>query len=237
MLIWSLRGGDHWRFTLHAYPFYLVAAFHALFAAAAGVAGVLRGRGRETAQPLRTRRTAFAAAALVVLAALALVGDRWAPYLVARESISAGNSTTIGAGPNDAPFFGDGWSGLVVGGNVVARLSTAERSTLWVPMPAGRAYRLVIRIDPIPFEGAPPQTVQLRLEDREIARLALAWNPQRVGAYEVDVPAALTPGRRSRLDFVSEYRLPLERAGAAFPELPRSITAGFRLWYVRVTPR
>ena len=237
MLIWSLRGGDHWRFTLHAYPFYLVAAFHVLFAASAFVAAMLRGQGREMLQPPRSRRAAAVAAGMIGVAILALVGDRWAPYLVARESVAAGNPTTIGAGPKDGVFFADGWSGLVVGGNVVARLSTAERSTIWLPMPVRRAYRLVLRMDPIPFDSAPPQHVQVLLGGREVAKLALTWNPQRIGAYEIDVPVEIVAGGRTRLDFVADYRWPLDRAGPAFPELARSVTAGFRLWYVRLTPQ
>ncbi len=237
MLIWSLRGGDHWRFTLHAYPFYLVAAFHFLFASGAVLVAVARGRGRETLEGVRPRRVAAIAAAMIAIAALARFADRWAPYLVARESLATNNATTIGAGPKDGVFFGEGWSPLVVGGNVVARLQTAERSTLWVPLPARRPYRLVIRMDPIPFDGAPPQRVRVLLDGREIAALALTWNPQRVGAYQIEVPADVVPGGRARLEFVSDYRLPLDRAGSAFPELPRSVSAGLRLWYVRLTPQ
>ncbi len=118
---------------------------------------------------------------------------------------------------------------------MVARLGTGVRSTIWLPLPERRPYRLVIRMDPLPFEEAPPQRVRVFVDRHIIGVFTLDWNPERVGAYTVDIPAGLVPAGRTRLELMPDHVRPLDKIDA-FPELPRSLAAGFRLWYVRLTP-
>ena len=236
MITWSLRGGDHWRFTMHAYPFYLVAAFTFLITLGQAAGALVRDGVRRTVARVPVRRTLVACGVLVLTVGLARLESYWTPYLVARECLKAGDPASVEAGPNDGVFFKEGWSDLVRGGNVVARLATGSRSTIWLPLPERRPYRLVIRMDPVPFEDAPPQRVRVFLDRRGVGVFSLNWNPERVGTYIVEIPAEWVSTGPTRLELMADYLQPLDKI-EAFPELPRSLAAGFRLWYVRLTPR
>ena len=91
------------------------------------------------AKPWRrsTRHQILRAAAIVL--ALVVVAGAWpfaVPYAVAREALTYGGAATIAAGPRDRWFFADGWSGLVVEGNVTMRFaanSLAQRSESFCP--------------------------------------------------------------------------------------------------------
>jgi 4-amino-4-deoxy-L-arabinose transferase-like glycosyltransferase len=236
MLIWSIRGGDHWRFTMQTYPFYLVAAFSFAFAIGAGALRIARQGVRPTLACVNSRRALQAGGLGLLVVGLALLEDHWIPYLIARESLQTGASTSVAAGPGDGVFFTDGWSDLVQGGAVVARLATKKVVTVQLPVPERRAYRLVIRMDPIVPDATPPQRVRAFLGGHAIGVFTLTWNPERVGAYTVDVPAGLVPPGRTQLELMADDLVPLAQAGNAFPELPRDLQAAFRLWYVRLGP-
>ena len=236
MLIWSIRGGDHWRFTLHVYPFYLAAAFQFAFAIVTGAIRVAREGVAATIARLNVRRVVLAVTAGAIVLGLALLEDYWIPYLVAKESLRTGASTSVMAGPDDGVFFTDGWSDLVQGGAVIARLATKQVATIYVPLPERRGYRLVIRMDPVVPEATPPQHVRVYLGGHAVGVFTLDWNPERVGAYVADIPAGLVRPGRTQLDLMADDLLPLERAGKAFPELSRHVRAAFRLWYVRLVP-
>ena len=236
MLTWSLRGGDHWRFTMQAYPFYLVAAFQFAFATATGMIRVARDGVRATLARVNLRRALPAGAAGLLVVGLALLEGHWIPFLVAGESLRVGNSTSVAAGPDDAVFFTEGWSELVRGGAVVARLSTRRIATIKLPLPERRPYRLVLRMDPIVPDATPPQRVRVFLGGHAVGIFTLTWNPERVGAYTIDIPAGLVPPGRTPLELMVDDLVPLAQAGNAFPELPRDLQAAFRLWYVRLGP-
>ena len=193
-----------------------------------------RRHGDHRAHQRPAHRPAVAAGAIVL--SLALLEDYWIPYLVAKESLETGASTSVMAGPDDGVFFTDGWSDLVQGGAVIARLATKQVATIYVPLPERRGYRLIIRMDPVVPDATPPQHVRVYLGGHAVGVFTLDWNPERVGAYITDIPAGLVQPGRTQLDLMADDLLPLERAGKAFPELSRDVRAAFRLWYVRVVP-
>ena len=233
MVTWSVGDGGAWRFTMPAYPFYLVAAVWF-----AGEAVRLAVGGRHAERRARLLREAPPRIAVAGALAIAfMVFHRQMPYFVERESLRRGEAVTIGASDRDRAFFVDGWTALAREGNVTARLAAGDRATLMIPLPDRRAYHLVLRMDPLPFQGSPPQRVRVLLEGRALAEWPLAFSPERVGAYEFDIPAdAVVPGRR-RLELVADFAKPMEETGGAFPEIPRDQPAAFRLWYVRVIPQ
>jgi hypothetical protein len=57
------------------------------------------------------------------------------------------------------------------------------------------------------------------VNNQRVASFQMAWNPQRVGAYDFHVPAALVTPGTNRITFMSD------RDGR------------FKLWYVRVRPQ
>jgi hypothetical protein len=158
------------------------------------------------------------------------------PHLIARDRLLRGEAAYVVAGPRDKLVFSSGWSDLVTTGNVVARFAARRIVSLHVPMPEPRPYHIVLRMDPLNFEGALDQRVRVMIGGVMRGQFVLAWNPEKVGTYELDVPAAaFTPGR-VRLDFEADHLDALSLAGDAYPELPRHQVVAFRLWYAGVIP-
>jgi Dolichyl-phosphate-mannose-protein mannosyltransferase len=218
---WTVRGGAEWRLTLFAYSFYLVAAFWCLEQIA-----------RRRVLLVRPRH--ILATACLVLAAVC-----WTflmPYLVVREALAQGDPAMIRAGERDRFLFAGGWSPLVVTANVTARFSTEREATIRLPLPDPRPYSLLFRIDPLHYPGAPPQRVHVSLNGQDIGVLDLTWNPERVGEYRVAVPPSAVRRGVNTLALRAENMVPMERAGAAFPEVPRNREVGLRLWYMLVLP-
>jgi hypothetical protein len=233
MVTWPVGDGAAWRFTMPAYPFYLVAAVWF-----AGEAVRLADLARHAAwrADLPARALPRLAIALGV-AAVFLAFTHWIPYLVARESLGRGDATTIAVSGRDGVFFADGWTGLAREGNVTARMAAGERATLVLPLPGRRAYHVMLRMDPLPFAGAPPQRVRASVDGHPLAEWTLVYSPERVGAYALDIPADFARAGRTRLELTADYVRPMAAAGDAFPEIPRDQPAAFRFWYVRITPR
>jgi hypothetical protein len=92
-------------------------------------------------------------------------------------------------------------------------------------------------MDPVPLTAAAVQHVRVLINGREAGAFDLTWDPQRVGAYTIDVPAQAAPGGRARFDFVADRVSPVGQAVTMFPDLASAASVAFRLWYVRVTPQ
>jgi 4-amino-4-deoxy-L-arabinose transferase-like glycosyltransferase len=233
MVTWTVGDGAAWRFTMPAYPFYLAAA---VWFAGEAIRWALKARDAEwrAARPARALpRLAIA----IGLVALFFAVTRQMPYLVARESLLRGQDTSVAAGDRDLVFFADGWTGLAREGNVTARMAAGERAALVLPLPERRGYHVMLRMDPLPFAGAPPQRVRVSLDGHPLAEWTLVYSPERVGAYELDIPADLVDPGRARLELAADFVRPMAAAGDAYPEIPRDQPAAFRFWYARITPR
>ena len=237
MMTWPVRGGAEWRFTLHAYPFYLLAACgfvrhivvfsRRLFATGLNATMTDLNRGRLV------RRAAVLLLPVVAAPVLAF----GVPYLIARASIERGEASYLVAGPRDRLVFTDGWSAPVTEGNVVARFATQRVATLHLPLSRRRPYSIILRMDPLHDVGAAGQRVRVFLDGAALDTVTLSWDPKRVGSYTVNVPAgAVNPGR-VRLDLVADRLDPVSRVGDRFPELRRDQAVAFRLWYVGVVPK
>ncbi len=121
------------------------------------------------------------------------------------------------AGPRDRWFFVDGWSQTVVEGNVTSRFAVKQPATLRIFLPKSRPYELTLRVNPIDPSAAVSAGRQCLAQRKSSRRSGLGWNPDRIGQYEVTIPAGIVaPG-------VQHLRL-------------RS-TGGFKLWYVLITPK
>lgn len=236
MLTWTIPGGTEWRFTLHAYPFYLLASFWMLDRVVRTVLAAFRAGIAESSAQLFRRKNLRVVLALTVLA---LGGAVWAfavPFLMVRESLSAGEPTAIVAGERDRWLFANGWSDLVVTENVRARFATKPLATVRLPLPEARPYRLVLRMDPLSYPAAAPQKVRVLINRNLLAVFELSWNPLRVGEYEVSLPRGLVRQGLNDVTLWSEVMVPIGRAGTAFPEIARDQPVGLRLWYVLIIP-
>jgi hypothetical protein len=228
---WSLGSGQQWRFTMHVYPIYLVAAA----AAVVGAAGVVRGFWRRGAPVTREQLGLLGrqAAAIVLVALAGTAVYIGLPWLVVNEAIAAGDSTSVATGKRDTLFYRAGWSPHHKDG-ITVRVSTAQWGVVAFPLPARRDYDLVLRLDPV--APSAHQRVRIQLNRQPIATLDLAWSPDRVGSYRVRLPAAAVRAGRNELVIVPEPVVPAGDAGPMFAWLDPRQPIGVRVWYLRVLP-
>ncbi len=213
-MTWTVLGGAEWRLTFFAYAFYLVAAFSLVDKTVRIARVVFLSRDASLWTQVNRRRILSSAA---IVFALVLVAVGWwiaAPYAVTREALHYEGAATIAAGPRDRWFFVDGWSRLVVEGNVTMRFAAPPGADLRIVLPEARSYALTLRADPVDRSAAARQILRASLNGTHLDDFVLQWNPERIGQYQVTVPAgSFAPG---------DQRLEL-----------RSDTA-FKLWYARV---
>jgi hypothetical protein len=230
MVTWNVGGGSEWRFTMHAYPFYLVAAGCAAVGAVrvARILAVNRTALRRTSVvPLAVRAGVVAAAASVGVMAYFVL-----PWFVTREAIADGASTSVDTGERDLVFYRSGWSPAHKEG-ITVRISRGERSVVRIPLPEKRHYEIVLRIDPI--DPARPEPVNVLFNRHLVGVLRLSWNPERVGSYRVLVRDHMVRAD-NELTIIPGALVPAGSAGPRFAWLDPADRIGVRLWYVRVLP-
>jgi hypothetical protein len=213
-MTWTVLGGAEWRLTLFAYAFYLIAAFWVVDRGARLVRAAFVARDPKPWAQI-TRHQILRTASIVL--ALALAAGVWSvavPYALVREEFRYTGAATVVAGLRDRWFFVDGWSGLVVEGNVKTRFAAAPGATLRIPLPEARSYALTLRVDPVDPPAAAQHIVHVSLNGTRLDDLVLRWNPERIGEYDVTVPSGMfDPG--------SQY-------------LGLHSDTAFKLWYVRI---
>jgi hypothetical protein len=216
-MTWTVVGGAEWRLTLFAYAFYLVAAFWFVQRMVRFLRATIIARDARPWEYVSRPEIVRAVALLLALVVVARVWWIGGPYAVARESLTYGDPTTVMAGPRDRWFFDEGWSGLVVEGNVTTRFAEASSATLRLFLPEARSYGLIFRVNPVDPAAASRQIVQVSLNGTRIVDLPLSWNPERIGQYHITIPAGIvTPG-------VQYFGLHSDSA--------------FKLWYVHIVPQ
>jgi 4-amino-4-deoxy-L-arabinose transferase-like glycosyltransferase len=226
---WDVSGGGEWRFTLHAYPFYLVAGFAAFEAAARFL---VRARYRE----MRFGRIAPRAAALLGAGLALWIAAAWLNYKRTEESIAAGREATVFVGPRDRAFFTEGWYAPLRRGNVRVRFSRGPRAVMRLPLRAGRSYALRLRLDPVPLAGAPPTVARVLLNGVAVAELSLEWDERRIGSYEALLPRESLRDGDNRLELVAD-RSTLTRSVQPETEgIPAGWDTAFQVWYIQLSP-
>ncbi len=228
---WNIAGGREWRFVMHVYPIYLMAAWYTVEFVVRG-ARALRDPPRR--QALRRPRAIATGAGAAAAIALTVFAYGRLPYLVYWEALRKGDEVTIPAGNRDGAFYSKGWSPWNTEGAVTARVVLGTRGTIALPLPERRPYRITMRIDPA--TPAEPRNVSVLLNGRFLKRLGLEWNPQRVGSYSVDVePEFVRPGAAS-LQLVADSALPARAAGPRYAWIDPDTPVSLRVWYVRIHP-
>lgn len=218
---WNLGGGAEWRFTMHVYAIYIVAAIDAF-------AGAIRlARLRPALRPIALR------AAAVVAGAVTAVGIYVAlPWFTTREAIANREAVTIEANDRGRVFYRRGWSRSHTEGVANVRVSRGARTTVHIPLPAKRPYEVVLRLDPV----APgrQERVSVLFNTQLVGRIGLTWDPQRVGAYRVSLPAEWVKVGDNQITLVPETTVTAGSAGERFTWLDPAEVVGVRMWYVRV---
>ena len=229
----------NWRFTLHAYPFLLIAAAAATITLARSL--VAPGRA-ELARVLRVPRLSTAVTFWGTGVAVALVcvwiGTRLLPARVFAEALTKQGEAGFTVGERDSAFLGEGWSAELGKGTVRTRAALGE-GEVFISLPDVNDYLATLRLDPFPrpMSDSPARLAVLDvvLNDVHIGSLPLRWNPERVGAYDVTLPRAVVRQGRNRMVLrVQQTPAAQPAAGQRIP----GITDGdaFALWYVRLRP-
>jgi hypothetical protein len=227
-LTWNVAGGGEWRFTMHAYPFYMLAALSALAWACRGVTALWRRPWRESRIAWKPVAPAAAGAGVYILVyALYLA----LPWFVVREAIATNHDISIETGARDITFFGTGWSRPYQDG-LTFRVSQAERAVVRIPLPSRQLYHLVLRLDPVAPERQHRVTVLLNRQ--LLAILPLTWNPERVGTYPLQLPTDKVRVGINELTIVPDMMVAAESAGLPFASRDPAVLLGVKLWYVRV---
>ena len=227
-ITWNVAGGGEWRFSMHGYPFYLLAAVDAI-AAVWGAA--LRVQKRSLGTNPFAWRPVVRVGAVVAGVGLACGMYFVLPWFVVREAIASGNDISVQTGTRDRVFFGAGWSAPYKDG-LTFRVSEAERSVIRIPLPTRRTYQVVLRLDPVAPER---QRRAIVLLNRQLlANLQLTSNLDRVGTYPLQLPADKVRVGINELTIVPDALVPAEVGGARFDWRNPQDLLGVRLWYVRV---
>ena len=222
-MTWRLIGD--WRFTEHAYPFFLIAAAGLCVTVLERCRHLSLATLRAYSGPSTRQLVAVMSAAGIALSAYWIVA-RWLPVAVAREALARGEEVTFAAGGRDRSFFTLGWSASQAAGNVTSRTTTGRTGVVQLPLLRGSTYEATFRIDPFPRPPATAETtlptVRLFVNGQPAGRIALTWDPDRVGLYTIALPAILSSTTTIEL-------VPEEADGR--PGSPKIL-----LWYVRVHP-
>jgi hypothetical protein len=228
MVTWNVAGGGEWRFTMHAYPFYLVAAGVAVAGGVPLARSLSAGPGRRTI----ARQAALRVAAVAGVLLIGVVVYAGAPWFVIREAIGRGESTSIETGSRDQVFYRSGWTAPHREG-IWVRVSRGERSRVQIPLAAARTYDIVLRIDPA--DPARQDRVSVLFNGHFVGALRLSQNPDRVGSYSVRVQPHMVRSD-NELVIVPETLVAAGSAGPRFSWIDPDERIGVRLWYVRVIP-
>ena len=227
-LTWNVGAGGEWRFTMHAYPIYLLASMSGLALIWQALSTLRRNRWRPAPIP-RPVLLGWVTGTIVVAAVIAMYIVL--PWFVVREQISSGADVSIETGNRDGVFFSDGWSEPYADG-LTFRLSTADRAIVRFPLPTRRTYQIVLRLDPVSPEQQHRAVVLLNRQ--LLATLLLTWNPERVGTYLLVVPEDRVRVGMNELTIVPDTLVAAQSAGPRYAARDVGDRLGVRLWYVRV---
>jgi hypothetical protein len=224
---WNIGDGGAFRFTMHAYPFYIVSGIYVI----ASVLPVVASAARTRQLPRPSRRAAWFGAAGLAVAAVAVCAYHLLPWLVLREAIAAREDVNIETGGRDWIFFRDGWS-PPHNESITVRVSHGNRSVVWLPLPSKRDYDIVLRVDPVAPEAG--QQLSVLFNGHFVSRVRLGFDPQRVGSYRFRVREQQVGRGLNQLVLAPEPAVPAAETGPRFAWLPPDTRIGVRLWYVRV---
>ena len=231
---WRIPGGAEWRFTLHAYPFYLIAAAAAVELTvrhARSLPDMIRTRfGRPDRQTVVLGIGALAIGVTAGAAAFAL------PYVEAREELSAGEATVISA-ERGGIFFGRGWSRAIALGDTWMRFPLKPRVALRVPLPRQQDYAVSFRIDPFEPAANQPQLIGVFLNGRQLATFVSGLTPETPAGYLVPIPGSQVRPGLNTFELAAAHQIPARELRSRAAGVGQRHAVGFRFWFVRIAPR
>jgi len=196
---WEIPGGAEWRFTMHAYPIYLIAAASFLTTCAAAITSLSKGGAPAW------RRIMGRAAASVVLAGTVAATLLWLPYVRVRETLAITQNAVVTPGWRDLVFFRRDWQAPFDQDGVASRVSRGQVARVWVPLVPGRGYRVTAAIAPVSSGSDSPVYLRVYLDGRRVA-----WGQlpsARFSDYNFELDPAAVGSSRHVIEFRAS-RLP-----------------------------
>jgi hypothetical protein len=172
---YEIAGGNEWRFTMHAYPFYLIAG--GLFLTVISGALLARNTWPLFSDMQFSKRAAITTS--FILLNILIVG--WflfnqSNFLRKEEAVMADESILIQSGNRDSKFFGSGWYTPVQSGEDELRITKATEAVLSVPLKREKEYNLILRANPVFDKPIKPSIISVNI------------NSQPIGKFEVKEP-------------------------------------------------
>ncbi len=169
---YEIAGGNEWRFTMHAYPFYLIAG--ALFLTV--IMGALLA---QNIWPLFSDRT-FSRRTLLItsfILVFVLISGRFllnqSNFLRKEEAIKADESILIQSGNRDSRFFTSGWYKPVEFGGEVLRITNGTEAVLSAPLKREKEYNLILRAIPVFERPLKPSIISVNLNSQTVGKLEM----------------------------------------------------------------
>ena len=190
---WEIRGGAEWRFTMHAYSIYLIAAVSCTTACAGVVQRAFR-TGVRFARPVLARMTISITLAIALAIAISLM-----PYPRFREALAIEKNALVLPGWRDVVFFRHDWHAPVGQHGVTSRTSRGQVARVWIPLVPGRAYRVIASVAPVLSVAETPLAVRAYVNGQ-----MMAWNrlpDDSFGDFAFDVDAASVESNLNVLTF------------------------------------
>ena len=206
---WEILGGAAWRFTMHAYSIYLIAAVSCT-TACAGVVRRAFGTGIRFERPALARMTISITLALALAIAISLM-----PYPRFREALAIEKNTVVLPGWRDVVFFRHDWHAPVVQNGVTSRTSRGQAARIWLPLVPGRSYRVIASVAPVLSVAETPLAVRAYVNGR-----MMAWDrlpDDRFDDFAFDVDAASVESNLNVFAFRTN-RLSMQQSNSPLPD-------------------
>lgn len=214
------------RFTMHAYPFFVVAASHATILLVQTAGWFLRAprSERRAWMPKHVAPRAMVVCAIVFIVALWLLA---LPVSLAYQRETKSAVTGVAASWRDYFFIGPGWDLPRREGNQVIRESTADRANVRFLIGEPRRLHCLLRIGAVPRSRVRARVVSLRLNDHWYRKFRLPGDGY-MPRFEFAVPASAVRAGWNQVWLAVERAGPLSLAGTA----SERTSARFRFWYL-----
>lgn len=235
--VFTWEAHTQWRFTQHAYPFYMAAAAFAVARPLGWLTDLVRSRQHITEDLGRAvvRTLVTAGVAAVFFAGMALL-----PPLIAYRDLTRGQPASVGGDgrmvlfvEREVFFFAGGWSPPITEGNVTFHDSIGNRGRLRVPMSSEHVYRCLVRLDPLsPADGLPVVEIHVNGSAYQTAKPDTS---QGVATYTATIPRGIVTTGLNRVEIVAVGRYRPEAGGSV--DRVGQPRPGFRFWYIRLFPQ
>lgn len=162
---YEIAGGSEWRFTMHAYPFYMIAG--ALFLVVAFGALCFKNTWTLFSEQALSKKSAVltSGAVLVVLVCGWFLLNE-SNFLRKQEAIRADEAILVESGQRDFRFFNSGWFPAVES----VRITKDNASQLSFPLKSAKEYNLILRANPV-YEKARPSFISVFMNDRSVGQI------------------------------------------------------------------